>query len=73
MNTLANDKEFLKYIKIWDKIKKLFKTLFKNRFDSEPIYNNEYIKTKVSQYNIKKFHGNKRPKKMSIINIRYYY
>ena len=62
MNILVNDKEFLKYIEIWDKIKNLFKKLFKKRFDSEPIYNNKYIKTKINPLNIN-FYGNKRPKK----------
>ena len=35
INILANDKEFLKYIEIWNKIKDLFKNLFNKRFDSE--------------------------------------
>ena len=36
MNILADDKEFLKYIETWGKIK----NLFKKRFASEPKYNN---------------------------------
>ena len=53
MNILANDKE------IWNKIKDLFKNLSNKRFDNEPIYNNEYIRTKIRPYN-KSFHSNKK-------------
>ena len=53
MNILANDKE------IWNKIKDLFKSLSNKRFDNEPVYNNEYIRTKIRPYN-KSFHGNKK-------------
>ena len=60
INILANDKEFLKYIEIWNKIKDLFKNLFNKRFESEPIYNNEYTKAKINPYNIN-FQGNKTP------------
>ena len=45
---LANDKEFLKkYTKLWGKIK----DLIGKKFDSEPIYNDNYIKTKIKSYN----------------------
>ena len=48
MSFLANDKEFLKkYAKLWGKIK----DLICKKFDSEPIYNNNYIKTKIKSYN----------------------
>ena len=48
MNLLINDKEILKkYIKIWDRIK----SLLGERFDSGPMYNNVYIKSKVNSYN----------------------
>ena len=49
MNLLAHDKELLKkYNAIWDKIS----NLLKNRFDSEPVYNDKYIKTKTKIYNL---------------------
>ena len=48
MSVLANDKEFLKkYAKLWGKIK----YLIDKKFDSEPIYNDNYIKTKIKSYN----------------------
>ena len=48
MSFLANDKEFLrKYTKLWGKIK----DLIGKKFDSEPIYNDNYIKTKIKSYN----------------------
>ena len=50
INISANEKEFLKYIEIWDKIKNLFKNLFNKMFDSEPIYNNEFIRTKINLF-----------------------
>ena len=43
MNLVVNDKEILKkYNEIWDKIK----NLFEKKFDSEPVYNDKYIKAK---------------------------
>ena len=48
MSFLANDKEFLnKYTKLWGKTK----DLIGKKFDSEPIYNDNYIKTKIKSYN----------------------
>ena len=48
MSFLANDKEFLrKYTKLWGKVK----DLIGKKFDSEPIYNDNYIKTKIKSYN----------------------
>ena len=48
MPFLANDKEFLKkYTKLWGKIK----DLIGKKLDSEPIYNDNYIKTKMKSYN----------------------
>ena len=45
MSFLANVKEFLKkYTKLWGKIK----DLIGKKFDSEPIYNDNYIKTKIA-------------------------
>ena len=47
MNLLVNDKETLeKYNEIWDKIK----NLFGENFDSEPVYNDKYIKAKINLY-----------------------
>ena len=44
---LVHDKELLqKYNDIWDKIS----NLLKEGFDSEPVYNNKYIKTKMNIY-----------------------
>ena len=58
MNLLVHDKEILKkYNEIWNKIK----SLFKKELNSEPVYNDKYIKTQVSLYNIN-FYGNKMPK-----------
>ena len=36
-----------KYDNIWNKIK----SLFKKEFNSEPVYNDKYIKTKMKIYN----------------------
>ena len=48
MSFLANDKEFFKkYTKLWGKVK----DLIGKTFDSEPIYNDNYIKTKIKSYN----------------------
>ena len=48
MSFLANDKEFLKkYTKLWGKIK----GLIGKKFDSAPIYNDNYIKTKIKSCN----------------------
>ena len=52
MNILANNKEFLKYIEVRNKIKSLFNEKFNKRgLYNRPVYNNEYIKTKISRYN----------------------
>ena len=59
MNVLADYKESLQYIKIWNKIKALFNKKFNRKgLHNRPVYNNEYIKTKISQYD-ENFHGNK--------------
>ena len=62
MNLLVNDQEMLKkYSEIWNKIKSLIKT----EFNSEPVYNGKYIKTKINIYNDKvytNFQHNKIPK-----------
>ena len=60
MNVLASDNELFKYTEIWNKTEALFNKKFnKKRYYSKPVYNNEYIRTKISLYN-EKFWGNKR-------------
>ena len=50
MNLLVHDKEILEnYVEIWNKIK----ILVKKEFNSETVYNDKYIKTKVKIYNDK--------------------
>ena len=61
INVLADNKELLKYIKIWDKIVDLFYKKCNNNI----IYN-ECIKNKISLYN-ENFHGNKK-----LIKDKYY-
>ena len=60
---LVYDQEVLnKYNKIWDKIK----DSFGKRLDSEPLYNDKYIKSEISLYSI-----NFYDTKMLIENKRY--
>ena len=48
MNILANTTKFLKYIEIWNKIVDLFNEKSNNSgLHNRPVYNNEYIKTKI--------------------------
>ena len=60
-NHLVKDKKILKkYLKIWNKIK----SLIKKELNSEPVYNDKYIKTKIKIYNDKvytNFQHNKIP------------
>ena len=62
MNHLVKDEKILKkYLKIWNKIK----SLIKKELNSEPVYNDKYIKTKIKIYNDKvytNFQHNKIPK-----------
>ena len=52
MNILANNKEFLRFIEIWNKIESLFNKKFNKRgLYNRPVYNNESIKTKICSYN----------------------
>ena len=47
VDLLVHDKSCLKkYNELWDKIRKLLK-----EFDSEPMYDDKYIKTKIKIYN----------------------
>ena len=49
MSFLTDNNEFLeKYIAIWKKIS----DLINKKFDSNPVYNNKYINTKIRSYNI---------------------
>ena len=43
---IENESVYLKYNKIWNKIKKLLNI----NFHSQPIYDNKYIKTKVKTF-----------------------
>ena len=48
MSFLPNDAELLiKYTEIWNKIR----DLINKKIDSEPFYNNKYIKSKIKLYN----------------------
>ena len=62
MNLLVNDKEILeKCSETWNKIK----SLIKKQISSEPVYNDNYIKTKIKIYNDivhTNFQHNKIPK-----------
>ena len=63
MNHLVKDEKILKkYLKIWNKIK----SLIKKELNSEPVYNDKYIKTKIKIYNDKvytNFQHNKKTKR----------
>ena len=62
---LIKDNELLeKYNEIWEKVK----NNIKKDFDSEPVYNEKYLKVKIKSYNEKintNFHINKIPKEGS--------
>ena len=48
MNVLVLHKKLLiKYNEIWNKVS----NLFQKEFDSEPVYNDKYIKTKINLHN----------------------
>ena len=52
------------YNEIWEKVK----NIIKKGFDSEPVYNEKYVKAKIKSYNGKistNFHNNKIPKEGS--------
>ena len=61
MNHLVKDEKILKkYLKIWNKIK----SLIEKELNSEPVYNDKYIKTEIKIYNDKiytNFQHNKIP------------
>ena len=58
MSFLTDNNEFLeRYTKIWEKIS----NLIHKKVDSDPVYNNKYINTKIRSYNydiITNFHDN---------------
>ena len=62
MSFLVKDDEFLeKYNKIWEK----FKNTINKEFDSDPVYNEQYLKAKIKYYNGKinsNFRNNNIPK-----------
>ena len=68
---LIKDEKLLeKYNQIWKKVS----NIIKKEFDSNPEYNEKYIKTKTKSYNRKintNFHNNKIPKEvyLSVSNI----
>ena len=48
MSFLTDNNEFLeRYTKIWEKVS----DLIDKKFDSDPVYNNKYINTKIRSYN----------------------
>ena len=63
MNHLVIDEKTLKrYFKIWNKIK----SLIKKELNSEPVYNDKYIKTRIKNYNDRvytNFQHNKIPER----------
>ena len=59
INVLADNKELLKNIKMWDKTVDLFNKKHNKRVLYNNTIYNEHIKTKISPY-IEKFHGNKK-------------
>ena len=61
MNLLVNDKKiFKKYFDVWNKMK----SLIRKEFDSKPMYNDKYIKTKIEIY-IDKVYSNFRHNKIT--------
>ena len=69
MNTLANNKEFLKYTEIWNKIVDLFNEKHHKRgLYNNPVHNNKYI-TKINQF-YGNFNDNKKLQKMNIMVIQ---
>ena len=62
---MIKDDELLeKYSEIWEKIR----SCTKKEFDSEPVYNETYLKSIIKSYNVKintNFHNNKVPKEGS--------
>ena len=64
MSFLIKDDELSwKYNEIWEKVN----NRIKKEFDSKPVYNEKYLKTKIKSYDgkiNKNFHNNKYPEKV---------
>ena len=63
---IQDEDVYLKYNEIWNRIKSILNV----KFDSQPIYDNKYIKTKVKTFNNKinkLFSGDEIPKKKFIM------
>ena len=61
---VKDEKLFKKYNKIWEKVS----NIIRKEFDSKPVYNEKYLKSKIKSYNGKintNFHNNKLPKEGS--------
>ena len=61
---IKDDELLEKYIETWEKVK----NNLKKEFDSEPVYNEKYLKAKIKSYNGNintNFHNNKIPKEDS--------
>ena len=61
---IKGDELLEKYNEIWEKVK----NSIKKEFDSQPAYNEKYLKAKIKSYNGKintNFHKNKTPKEGS--------
>ena len=71
MSFLADDKELLKkYTKVWKKIR----DLIGKKFNSELVYGDKYIKTKIKSYNNDirtNFHGEGNSRKVPKENCSY--
>ena len=64
MSFLIKDDELLEKYEILEKVK----NSIKKEFDSDPVYNDKYLKAKIKPYNGKintNFHNNKTPKEGS--------
>ena len=62
--SIKDDDLLEKYHEIWEEVK----NIIKKEFDSEPVYNEKYLKLKIKSYNGKistNFHNNKIPKEGS--------
>ena len=54
--------------KLLEKYNEIFSSIIKKEFDSEPVYNEKYLTTKIKSFNGKintNFHNNKIPKEDS--------
>ena len=69
MSFLIKDEKLLKkYNKFWDKVS----NNIKKDFDSEPVYNEKYLKTKIKTYEGKissSFHDDGIPKESSSVHL----